>query len=135
MAWHPTEVILHPEPVETGDAQEQVPTLQMEAEVTEKTKNISMQELLIQEAWCRWEESLRMAHRMQRVREAALLDELTWEPSIHVRRLMQEEWENLENGKSDFWESQQVLKKMEWRWMILDWMNGTSDDCGGRKFP
>src|SRR5882724_2686479 len=67
MAWHPTEVILHPEPVETGDAQEQVPTLQMEAEVTEKTKNISMQELLIQEAWCRWEESLRMAHRMQRV--------------------------------------------------------------------
>ena len=48
---------------------------------------------------------------------------------------MQEEWENLENGKSDFWESQQVLKKMEWRWMILDWMNGTSDDCGGRKFP
>jgi len=82
-----------------------------------------------------WEESLWMAHRMQRVREAALLDELTWEPSIHVRRLMQEEWENLENGKSDFWESQQVLKKMEWRWMILDWMNGTSDDCGGRKFP
>ena len=54
---------------------------------------------MIWEAWNGWEESLRMAHRMWRVGAVALWEETTWEPSIHVMRLMLEEWENLEKWK------------------------------------
>jgi len=45
MAWHPTEVIMHPELIKTGDAEEQVSMLQMVAKVTEETKKYFMQEL------------------------------------------------------------------------------------------
>ena len=68
----------------------------------EETKTISMQESLVWEAWCRREESLWMAHRMWRVGAAALQDELTWEPSLCIRKLMQEEWENLDKWKVHF---------------------------------
>jgi len=57
------------------------------AEVSEETENISMQESLIWEAWCRWKEHLRMAHRMWRVRGVALWDESTWDLLLHVRKL------------------------------------------------
>ena len=53
----------------------------------EETELISMQESVVLEAWHGWEESLRMAYKMWRVREVALWDESTWEPSIPVRRL------------------------------------------------
>ena len=64
-----------------------MPVVQTAAEVIEETEFISMQELVVREAWNGWEESLRMAYRMSRVREVALQDESTWEPSIPVRRL------------------------------------------------
>jgi len=38
--------------------------IKMVAKVTEESENIIMQELLIQEAWCGWEESLRMTNRI-----------------------------------------------------------------------
>ena len=60
MAWYPIKVIVHLEPVKTGDAKKEIPLVQMAAEVTEETKFISMQELVVWEAWHRWEESLRM---------------------------------------------------------------------------
>src|SRR5882724_4299728 len=96
MAQYPTKVIMHLEPVKTGDAKKEMPLVQMPAEVTEETELISMQESVVREAWHGWEEGLRMANRMQRVGEVALQDESTWEPSIPARRLTQEEWENLE---------------------------------------
>jgi len=43
-----------------------------------------------------------MAHRMQRVRAAALWDESTQEPSLHMRKLTQDEWENLDMWKVHF---------------------------------
>jgi len=98
----PTEVVMHPEPVETGDAEDHVPMLQMAANVTEETESISTQESLIREAWHGWEDSLRMAHRMRRVGAAALRDESTLEPSLRVRKLTREEQENLEKWKVHF---------------------------------
>ena len=76
--------------------------LQVAAKVIDGTKNISMQESLIREAWCGWDKSLRMAHRMWRVGSAALQDELTWEPSLQMRKLMREEWVNLDKWKVHF---------------------------------
>src|SRR5882724_5938751 len=99
MAQYPTKVIMHLEPVKTGDADKEMPLVQMAAELMEETELISMQESVVQEAWHGWEESLRMAYRMWRVGSAALWDKLTWEPSIPVRRLTQDEWENLEEWK------------------------------------
>jgi len=87
MAQYPTKVNVHSELVKTGDAEEKMPLVQMASKVTEETKLINMQESVVQEAWNRCEESLRTAHRMWRVGAAALWDELTWEPSIPVRRL------------------------------------------------
>jgi len=59
VAQHPTKVVMHMELVKDGNAEEEVPMLQMAAEAMEETKTISIQESLIQEAWCGWEESLR----------------------------------------------------------------------------
>jgi len=78
---------MHSELVDTGDAKEEMPMVQMAAKVTEETETISTQELVVWVAWHGWEESLRMAHRLSRVREVALWDKSVWEPSIHVRRL------------------------------------------------
>src|SRR5882724_5785668 len=72
MAQYPTKVIMHLEPVKTGGAKKEMPLVQMAAEVMEETELISMQESVVQEAWCGWEESLRMANRMQRVRAVAM---------------------------------------------------------------
>ena len=96
MAQHPTEVIMDLELIQTEYAKEGVSMLQMVVKVMEETKKNSSQELLIREAWQGWEESLRTSPMMQRVREAALLDETTWEPLIHMRRLMREGQENME---------------------------------------
>src|SRR5882724_7162971 len=104
MAQYPTKVIMHLEPVKIGDAEKEMPLVQMAAEVTEETEIISMQESVVQEAWHGWEESLRMANRMRRVGAVALRDESTREPSIPARRLTQEEWENLEKWKVQFLE-------------------------------
>jgi len=43
-----------------------------------------------------------MAHRIWRVGAATLWDESTWEPSLHMRKLTQEEWENLDKWKVHF---------------------------------
>src|SRR5882724_5461624 len=120
MAQYPTNVIMHlglhaPPPtmfaqcipqclIQPGDAEKEMPQVQMAAEVTEGTELISMQESVVQEAWHGWEESLRMANRMRRVGAVALQDESTWEPPIPARRLTQEEWENLEKWKGQFLE-------------------------------
>ena len=52
MAWYPTKVIMHLEPVKTGDAEEEIQLVQTAAEVMEETELISMQELVVWEAWC-----------------------------------------------------------------------------------
>src|SRR5882724_11046805 len=51
MAQYPTKVIMHLEPVKTGDAEKEMPLVKMAAEVTEETELISMQESVVQEAW------------------------------------------------------------------------------------
>jgi len=43
-----------------------------------------------------------MAHRMQKVGEAALQDELIWEPSIAVQKLTHDNQENLDKWKVHF---------------------------------
>jgi len=71
-----------------------------------------------------------MAHRMWRVGEVALQGEsYMWGGLCKKSRRI---WTN---GSSKFEENQNVLKRMEWRWMPLDWMNGSSDNHGGRKCP
>ena len=101
MAWYPTKVIMHLEPVKTGDAKKEMPLVQMAAKVMEETELISMQESVVLEAWRGWEESLRMSNRMRRVGAVALQDESTWEPSIPARRLTKSGriWKN---GRSNF---------------------------------
>ena len=47
VAWYSTKVIMDVGPLETGDAEEGVSMLQVAAEVTEETKKILTQELLI----------------------------------------------------------------------------------------
>src|SRR5882724_8700174 len=74
VAWYPTKVIMHLEPVKTGDAKKEMPLVQMAAKVMEETELISMKESVVWEAWHGWEESLRMANRMQRVGAVALWD-------------------------------------------------------------
>jgi len=64
---------------------------------------ISTQELVIQEAWHRWEDSLRTAHRMQQVVAASLWDGSRGELSVCVKRLMGKE-ENLEKWRDQFLE-------------------------------
>ena len=95
MAWHPTKGVMDLEPIETGDSKEGVSLLQMAAEVMGETEKIPMQESLIQEAWCGWEESWMTAHRMQRV-GAALWDDSTQELLLLMQKLAQDEWENLD---------------------------------------
>ena len=121
MAWYPTKVIIHLEPVKTGDDEKEIPLVQMAAKVTEETELISMQESVVWEAWHGWEESLRMANRMQRVGEVALQDDSMWELSIPARRLTQEEWEILEKWKVQFLEEWDSFEEDE---MEVDWMNG-----------
>jgi len=41
MAQHPTKAVMHPEPVEAGNAKEEVPMLQRVAKVIEETETIS----------------------------------------------------------------------------------------------
>jgi len=76
--------------------------LQMAAKFTEETEKILTQELLIQEAWCGWEESLQAAQRMWRVGEAVFQDESTWEPLLFMKKQMQDKQENLNKWKVHF---------------------------------
>jgi len=102
VVWHPTEVMMNMEPFKTGDAEEGLSRLQMTAKVTEESERISAWEFLVQEAWHGWEESLQTSHRMRKVRQVALWDELTWEPSIVICKLMQDEREKLDGWKEHF---------------------------------
>jgi len=61
-----------------------------------------MQGSVICEAWHGWEDSLRMARRMQWVTAAALQDRLRGEPLECVTRLMPKEGENLKKWKEQF---------------------------------
>src|SRR5882724_7508652 len=79
------------------------PLPHMTVNVMEGTEAISMQECVVQEAWCGWWESLKMAHRMLQVM-AALQDKLRGEPMVCVKKLMQEEAENFEIWRTCFLE-------------------------------
>ena len=102
VAHQPTEIVMDQEPIGTGDTEEQMSVPHVEAKVMEETETINTQKSLVWEAWHGWEESLWMAHRMQRVWAAALWDELTWEPSLCMRKLTQDEWVNLDKWKVHF---------------------------------
>ena len=73
---HPTELVMHPEPADVGDAEEEMEphevqdneemvTPHMAGNIMEGTEVVSTQECVVREAWHRWWESLRVAHRMQ----------------------------------------------------------------------
>jgi len=61
-----------------------------------------MQDSVICEAWCRWEDSLRTACRMLRVAAAALQDRPRGEPLETCDQLMPKEGENLKKWKEQF---------------------------------
>jgi len=76
VACHLTKLIMHPEPADVGDAEEEMEPYEvqddeemavphMTGNVMEGTKAVSTQECMVQEAWHGWWESLRAAHRMQ----------------------------------------------------------------------
>ena len=76
MACHLTELIVHPELADVGNTEEEmgafevqdskeIPVPHVTGNVMEGTEAISTQECVVQEAWHRWWESLRAAHRMQ----------------------------------------------------------------------
>jgi len=117
MACHPTKVVVHPEPANVGDAEEEMepegiqdaevemgpfkvqyakemPLPHMTGNVMEGTEPVSMQECVVWEAWRGWWESLKAAYWMQRVMVAALWDGSRGEPMVHVKKLMEEEEEN-----------------------------------------
>jgi len=89
VACHPTNIVIDQELIRTGYAEEQMSVPQVEAKVMEETKNHQYAGVTGLGGRHGWEESLWMAHRMQRVRAAALQDESTQEPSLCVRKLMQ----------------------------------------------
>jgi len=106
---------------------------QEEAKVMEETKTISMEESLVWEAWCGWEESLQMAYRMWWVGAAALWDELTQEPLLHVRKLMQDEQENLDKWKVHFLGEPECFEEDELEADAFGMDQWRSDAQGGRK--
>ena len=73
-----------------------------------------------------------MAHRIWKVRAAALWDELTWELSLVMQKLMQDKWENLDQWKVHFLGESEGFEEEE-RQMPLEWMNGMIDNQGGRE--
>ena len=81
IAQHRTELVMDAEPVEYGGPNGEMHPLQIESKGDEGTKVISMQDLVVREAWHRWEDSLRMAHRMRWVMVATLRDGPRGEPS------------------------------------------------------
>ena len=81
-----------------------MPVPHMTGNVMEGTEAVSMQECVVREAWLGWWERLRAAHRMQRVAVAALRDGSRGEATVHVKKLTQEEVENLEIWRTHFLE-------------------------------
>ena len=57
VAWHQTELIVDVEPIECGVPDGDMHMPQMAGKGDEKTKVISVQDLVIHEAWHRWEDS------------------------------------------------------------------------------
>ena len=102
MARHCTELIMDMDPIEYGAPEEEMHLLQMAGKGNEETEVISRQDSVIHEALHRWEDGLRMAHRMRWVTVAALRDGLRGEPSEHVTRLTEKEGENLRKWKEQF---------------------------------
>ena|SRR5882724_118620 len=72
VAQHWTELVMDVELIKYGVANGDVHMPKMAGEGNEKTEVISMQDLVIREAWHGWEDSLRTAHRMRQVAAAAL---------------------------------------------------------------
>ena len=75
VARHPTEHIVHPEPADVGDAEEEMEPQEVQDDeemamphmaenIMEGTEAISTQECVVREAWHGWWESLRAAHWM-----------------------------------------------------------------------
>src|SRR5882724_3211878 len=102
VAWHQTELIVDAEPTKCGVPDGDVHMPLMAGEGDEKTEVISVQDSVIHEAWCGWEDSLRMAHRMRQVTAAALQNRPRGEPSERVTRLTPKEGENLKKWKEHF---------------------------------
>jgi len=140
MACHLTNVVVHLEPANVGDAKEEMepdgirdvqvemgvfevqdaremPLPHMTGNVMEGTEAISMQECVVWEAWNRWWESLRPAHRMWQVAVAALWERSRGELMVHVKKLMQEEVENFEIWRMCFLEEGDSFKE---NWMEVD---------------
>ena len=76
VARYPTKLIMHSELANVGDAKEGMeaievqdleenPVPHMTRNIMEGTEAVSMQECMVWEAWHRWWESLRAAHRMR----------------------------------------------------------------------
>ena len=75
VAHYPTELIMHSELANVGDAEEGMEAIKVQdleenpvphttGNIMEGTEAVSRQECIVQEAWHGWWESLRVAHRM-----------------------------------------------------------------------
>jgi len=113
VARHLTQLVVHPELADVGDAKEEmgafkvqdakeIPAPHATGNIMEGTEAVSTQECMVQEAWCGWWESLRAAHRMRRVAVAALQDVSRGEATVCVKKLTQEEVENLKIWRTSF---------------------------------
>jgi len=109
MARYLTELVVHSEPADVGDTEEEMGAFEVQdvteipvppstRNVMEGTEAISMQECVVREAWHRWWESL------WQVAVAALQDRSNREPTVHVKKLMQEEVEKFEIWRMCFLE-------------------------------
>ena len=111
VARHRTALVVDAEPIKYGVADGDVHMPQMAGKGDEKTEIISVQDSVVHEAWCGWEDSLRMAHRMRRVAVAALRNRLRGEPSERVNQLTPKEGENLKKWKEWFLEEEDSFEE------------------------
>ena len=111
MAWHRIELNMDIEPIKHGGPDGEMHLPQMAGEGNEGTEVISVQDSVICEAWQGWEDSLRMAHRMQWVAGATLWDRLRGEPSEQVNKLTEKEEENLRKWKEQFLEEEESFEE------------------------
>ena len=111
MAQHHTKLVMDMEPIEYGAPKEEMHLPQMAGKGDEGTEVISVQDSVIHEAWRGWEDSLRMARRMQQVMVATLKDRLRGEPSERVNKLTEKEEENLRKWKEWFLEEEESFEE------------------------
>jgi len=111
----PQWLIVDVELIEYGGPNGEMHLPQMAGKRNEGTEVISVQDLVIHEAWRGWEDSLRTACRMRRVVVATLRDGPRGEPLEQVNKLTPKEEENLRKWKEQFLGRKIVLKSIQWR--------------------